>query len=189
MERISPFRHAALVRTVIPSQPADWHRNPIPSPRTAIVLSFRASPQAGVAIRSPRARRRGNPFFTCCLRRGTFVTSDKSTQKRRLKLRFKTSSARCARCQTCLIFLAQSPFPCFVVGQKDCATTAFRYRFAAATPCHDRSVPLYRRNLERVSPFRHAAPVRARHSEPVLTLARESVPPKAPSGTLYIVAA
>ena len=41
-----------------------------------------------------------------CLRRGTFVTSDKSTQKRRLKLRFKTSSARCALCQTCLIFLA-----------------------------------------------------------------------------------
>ena len=28
--------------------------------------------------------------------RGTFVSSDKSTQKRRLKLRFKTSSARSA---------------------------------------------------------------------------------------------
>ena len=121
-------------------------------------------------------------FFTCCLRRGTFVTSDKSTQKRRLKLRFKTSSARYALCQTCFMFLAQSPFSCAVVRQKDCATTAFRYRFAAAAPCHGSSFPLYRRNLERISPFRHAAPVRACHCEPVLTLARESVPPKAPSG-------
>ena len=53
---------------------------------------------------SPRPPR--NPFFTCCLRRGTFVSSDKSTQKRRLKLRFKTSSARCAMCQTRPMFLA-----------------------------------------------------------------------------------
>ena len=78
------------------------------------------------------------------------------------------------------MFLAQSDFPCTVVGQKDCATTAFRCRFAAATPCHDRSVPLYRRNLERISPFRHAAPVRACHSEPVLRLVRQSVLPRAP---------
>ena len=55
-------------------------------------------------IRVAPAVRRGS--FTCCLRRGTFVSSDKSTQKRRLKLRFKTSSARCALCQTCLMFLA-----------------------------------------------------------------------------------
>ena len=131
----------------------------------------------------PRARRRVTPFFTCCLRRGTFVSSDKSTQKRRLKLRFKTSSARCARCQTCLIFLAQSPFPCFVVGQKDCAATAFRCRFAAAACCHGRSFPLYRRNLERISPFRHAAPVRACHSEPVRRLVWQSVSPvPAPAG-------
>ena len=75
----------------------------VPRPRAAgaDTPSFRASPQAGVAIRSPRARRRGNLFYIC-LRRGTFVSSDKSTQKRRLKLRFKTSSARCALPQTCL---------------------------------------------------------------------------------------
>ena len=97
-------------------------------------------------IRCP-AVRRGS--FTCCLRRGTFVTSDKSTQKRRLKLRFKTSSARCALCQTCLMPLAQSPFPCAAVGQKDCAATAFRYRCAAAACCHGSSFPLYRRDGER----------------------------------------
>ena len=107
-------------------------------------LSLRASAHTGVGIR-PRARRRGNPFFMYCLRRGTFVSSDKSTQKRRLKLRFKTSSARCALCQTCFIFLAQSDFPCAVVRQKDCATTAFRYRFAAAASCHGSRFPLYRR--------------------------------------------
>ena len=81
------------------------------------------------------------------------------------------------------MFLAQSDFPCTVVGQKDCATTAFRYRFAAAACCHGRSFPLYRRNLERISPFRHAAPVRACHSEPVLTLVWQSVSPvPAPAG-------
>ena len=95
---------------------------------------------------SPRPRPAGaSPLFTCCLRRGTFVSSDKSTQKRRLKLRFKTSSARYALPQTCLMFLAQSSFPCAAVGQKDCATTAFRYRFAAAACCHGRRFPLYRR--------------------------------------------
>ena len=60
---------------------------------------------------------------------------------------------------------------------RDCATTAFRCRFAAAARCHGRSFPLYRRNLERISPFRHAAPVRACHSEPARRLARQSVPP------------
>ena len=108
---------------VIPSQPAGWRGNPSPP--------------------SPRPRR-GTPFV-CCLRRGTFVTSDKSTQKRRLKLRFKTSSARYALPQTCPIFLAHSPFPCFAVLQKDCAPTAFRYRFAAAARCHSSSLYLYRR--------------------------------------------
>ena len=128
---------------------------------------------------SPRPQAR-HPLFTCCLRRGTFVTSDKSTQKRRLKLRFKTSLARYALPQICFMLLAQSPFPRTVVRQKDCATTAFRCRFAAAAPCHGSSFPLYRRNLERISPFRHAAPVRACHCEPVLTLARHpflSLPP------------
>ena len=96
---------------------------------------------------SPR-RRRVTPFYLC-LRRGTFVISDKSTQKRRLKLRFKTSLARYALHQPCLMFLAQSVFPCAVVGQKDCAPTAFRYRFAAAACCHGRSFPLYRRDGER----------------------------------------
>jgi len=98
---------------------------------------------------SDRRRWCGNPFpkffiihQTPAIRRGTFVTSDKSTQKRRLKLRFKTSSARCALPQTCFMFLAQSPFPCAVVGQKDCAPTAFRYRFAAAAPCHGSHFPL-----------------------------------------------
>ena len=43
------------------------------------------------------------------------------------------------------MLLAQSPFLCAAVGQKDCATTAFRCRFAAAACCHGRSVPLYRR--------------------------------------------
>ena len=75
------------------------------------------------------------------------------------------------------MFLAQSDFPCAVVRQKDCATTAFRYRFAAAACCHGRSFPLYRRNLERISPFRHAAPVRACHCEPVLTLVWQSASP------------
>ena len=68
--------------------------------------------------------------------------------------------ARYALPQICLVSLAQLPFPSAVVGQKDCATTAFRYRFAAAAPCHGSSFPLYRRNLERISPFRHVAPVR-----------------------------
>ena len=112
---------------VIASQSADWRGNPFPR---------------------PRARRRGTPFYVC-LRRGTFVISDKSTQKRRLKLRFKTSSARYALCQTRPMFLAQSSFPCAAVGQKDCATTAFRCRFAAAACCHGRSFPLYRRDGER----------------------------------------
>ena len=40
-------------------------------------------------LTSPHVRKRGPPF---CLRRVTFVSSDKSHQKRRLKLRFKTSS-------------------------------------------------------------------------------------------------
>ena len=97
----------------------------------------------------PRARRCGNPFFTCCLRRGTFVSSDKSTQKRRLKLRFKTSSARYSLPQICLVFLAQSLFLRTAVRQKDCATTAFRCRFADAACCHGRSFPLYRRDGER----------------------------------------
>ena len=102
---------------------------PIPTQPPSLELSFRASPQTGVAIRVPRPRAAGvSPFFTCCLRRGTFVISDKSTQKRRLKLRFKTSSARYALPQICLMFLAQSVFPCAAVGQKDCATTAFRCR-------------------------------------------------------------
>ena len=109
----------------------------------SMFLSLRTSPQAGVAIRPPAPPAR-TPFCSC-LRRGTFVTSDKSTQKRRLKLRFKTSSARCALPQTCFMFLAQSPFPCAAVRQKDCATTAFRYRFAAAAPCHGSHFPLYRR--------------------------------------------
>ena len=39
---------------------------------------------------APRVRRRGTSLFF--LRRVTFVSSDKSHQKRRLKLRFKTSS-------------------------------------------------------------------------------------------------
>ena len=147
---------------VIPNQCSHWCGNPFPP-----------SPH-------PQARQ---PLFTCCLRRGTFVISDKSTQKRRLKLRFKTSSARCSLPQICFMFLAQSVFPCAVVRQKDCATTAFRCRFAAAACCHGRSVPLYRRNLERISPFRHAAPVRACHSEPVLTLVWQSVSPvPAPAG-------
>ena len=137
----------------------------------------------------PRPRAAGvSPFFTCCLRRGTFVSSDKSTQKRRLKLRFKTSSARYARAGFVSYFLAQSVFPCVVVRQKDCATTAFRYRFAAAACCHGRSFPLYRRNLERISPFRHAAPVRACHSEPVRRLVWESVSPSsAPGGVSYVL--
>ncbi len=120
----SAFRTAPTV--VIPSQPSGWRGNPFPRPRAA-----------GAA-----------PLFTCCLRRGTFVTSDKSTQKRCLKLRFKTSSARYALCQACLMFLAQSPFLCTAVGQKDCAPTAFRYRFADAAPCHGSSFPLYRRTGE-----------------------------------------
>ena len=63
------------------------------------------------------AQRVAKLFIICCpavrrgfssvrLRRGTFVISDKSTQKRRLKLRFKTSSARCALPQICPMFLA-----------------------------------------------------------------------------------
>ena len=112
---------------VIPNQCSHWCGNPSPRPRAA----------------------GATPLFTCCLRRGTFVSSDKSTQKRRLKLRFKTSSARCALCQTCFIFLAQSPFPCAAVGQKDCATTAFRCRFAAAACCHGRSFCFYRRDKVR----------------------------------------
>ena len=147
------LRTASILLSLRTSDRCHWCGNPRPSSfRTGMVLSFRASPQTGVRIRSlnsspfiepPPISRRGS--FTCCLRRGTFVTSDKSTQKRRLKLRFKTSSARCALCQTCLMFLAQSPFPCAVVGQKGCATTAYRYRFAAAAPCHGSSFPLYRR--------------------------------------------
>ena len=43
------------------------------------------------------------------------------------------------------MLLAQSVFPCAVVGQKDCAPTAFRYRFAAAARCHSSSLYLYRR--------------------------------------------
>ena len=123
-----------------PSRPLSFRAAPT-------FLSLRASAHTGVGIR-PRARRRGNPFFMYCLRRGTFVSSDKSTQKRRLKLRFKTSSARYALCQTYPMFLAQSVFPRTAVGQKDCATIAFRYRFAAAACCHSRSVPLYRRKRE-----------------------------------------
>ena len=74
---------------VIPSQSADWRGNPFPK---------------FFIIHQTPAIRRGS--FTCCLRRGTFVTSDKSTQKRRLKLRFKPSSARYALPQTCFMFLA-----------------------------------------------------------------------------------
>ena len=109
---------------VIPSQCSHWRGNPFPRPRAA-----------GAAP----------PFLTCCLRRGTFVSSDKSTQKRRLKLRFKTSSARCALPQICLVSLAQSPFPCAVVRQKDCAPTAFRCHCAAAAYCHGSSLYFYRR--------------------------------------------
>ena len=47
------------------------------------------------------------------------------------------------------MFLAQSVFPYAVVGQKDCATTAFRCRFAAAACCHGSSLYLYRRDGER----------------------------------------
>ena len=118
LERISPFRHAAPVRAC--------HSEPV------LTLAWQSV---------PRARRRGNPFFTCCLRRGTFVSSDKSTQKRRLKLRFKTSSARYSLPQICLVFLAQSLFLRTAVRQKDCATTAFRCRFADAACCHGRIFP------------------------------------------------
>ena len=186
LEIISPFRHAAPVRACHSEPVLTLAWQSVPAPAGAEPPSLQTTPIFPSLRASDRCHWRGNPsppsqcrrrgtLFTCCLRRGTFVSSDKSTQKRRLKLRFKTSSARYALCQACLMFLAQSPFLCTVVGQKDCATTAFRYRFAAATQCHDRSVPLYRRNLERISPFRHAAPVRACHSEPVLTLAWQSV--------------
>ena len=108
------------------------------------------------------------------------------------------------------MLLAQSVFPCTAVGQKDCAPTAFRYRFAAAAPCHGSGLCFYRRGGElpvianrpalflslRTSPqagvgIRLPVPraagadtlsLRANprcccHSEPVLTLAWESVPP------------
>ena len=78
---------------------------------------------------------------------GYFCHQRQKYPKRRLKLRFKTSSARYALCQTCLMLLAESVFPCTAVGQKDCATTAFRYRFAAAACCHGSSFPLYRRTV------------------------------------------
>ena len=86
------------------------------------------------------------------------------------------------------MFLAQSDFPCTVVGQKDCATTAFRYRFAAAACCHGRSVPLYRRT--------GALPIPTQ--PPSLELSFRASPrchccgnpsPSAPEGALYIVAA
>ena len=48
--------------------------------RTAIVLSLRTSDRCHWRG-NPRPRAAGvSPFFTCCLRRGTFVSSDKSTQ-------------------------------------------------------------------------------------------------------------
>ena len=70
----------------------------------------------------PRVRRRGTSLF--CLRRVTFVSSDKSHQKRRLKLRFKTSS-RASAVISRLPVPRATDFPVFP-GSKDCASTAFR---------------------------------------------------------------
>ena len=150
---------------VIANQSADWCGNPF-SPRHRRVTLFYVLPPAG--------------YF--CLQRQKYP-------KRRLKLRFKTSLARYARAGFVSYFLAQSVFPCTAVGQKDCAPTAFRYRFAAAAPCHGSSFPLYHRNLERISPFRHAALVRTVIPSQPADWHRNPSLLKPPLGALYIVAA
>ena len=159
-----------------PSRPLSFRAAPT-------FLSLRASAHTGVGIR-PRARRRGNPFFMYCLRRGTFVSSDKSTQKRRLKLRFKTSSARYALCQTYPMFLAQSVFPRTAVGQKDCATIAFRCRFAAAACCHGSSFPLYRRTGARPISTQPSSLASSFRASPQTGVGIRS--PKAPLWGLYM---
>ena len=72
------------------------------------------------------------PLF--CLRRVTFVSCDKSHQKRRLKLRFKTSSRASAVISRRPVPRA-TDFPVFP-GSKDCASTAFRDALSRdAAPC------------------------------------------------------
>ena len=81
----------------------------------------------------PHVRKRGTLFF--CLRRVTFVSSDKSHQKRRLKLRFKTSSRASAVISRRPVPRA-TDFPVFP-GSKDCASTAFRDALSRdAARCH-----------------------------------------------------
>ena len=157
-------------------------------------LSFRASANTGVGIRIPRpqgrttlsallhtppcdfvgdgvpdvprVRRRGTSLF--CLRRVTFVSSDKSHQKRRLKLRFKTSSRASAMISRRPVPRATG-FPVFS-GSKDCASSAFRDALSRdAAPCRGGCLDALPRGYRQIShhdgrlcpPHMTAAPRRA----------------------------
>ena len=78
------------------------------------------------------------------------------------------------------MFLAQSDFPCTVVGQKDCATTAFRCRFAAAACCHGSHFPLYRRTGVLPIPTQPPSLEPSFRASPQAGVGNS--PPKAPSG-------
>ena len=85
-----------------------------------------------VSLTSPTSASAEPLFF--CLRRVTFVSSDKSHQKRRLKLRFKTSSRASAMISRLPVPRATG-FPVFS-GSKDRASTAFRDALSRdAAPC------------------------------------------------------
>ena len=114
-------------------------------------LSLRASAHTGVAIRFPRPRAAGAaPLFTFASGGHLSFNSERKVRKNATKTYGFGFPQRAAPCRKFVsYFLAQSPFPCAVVRQKDCATTAFRCRFAAAACCHGRSFPLYRRDGER----------------------------------------
>ena len=101
-------------------------------------LSLRAGAHTGVAIRSP--------LFTFASGGHLSFNSERKVRKNATKTYGFGFPQRAAPCRKFVsYFLAQSPFPCAVVRQKDCATTAFRCRFADAACCHGRSFYLYRR--------------------------------------------
>ena len=114
----------------------------------------------------PRPRAAGaSPLFTFASGGHLSFNSERKVRKNATKTYGFGFPQRATPCRKFVShFLAQSPFPCTVVGQKDCATTAFRCRFAAAACCHGRSFPLYRRTG--VLPSQRSRP-RCCHCEPV----------------------
>ena len=161
------FRVPLSVKRTVPPQLSATASLPLPvatvgvSPSTAVTgysLSQRSRPRyschcepvtdvTGVAIRPPVPAPAGAaPLFIFASGGHLSFNSERKVRKNATKTYGFGFPQRATPCREFVsFFLAQSVFPCAAVGQKDCATTAFRYRFAAAAYCHGSSFPLYRR--------------------------------------------